>query len=91
MELVKESLGQVVTSGNPNSLAAMSGNVIRQMMAEKEEAKLPMDEMQDEGTAVSYSDTTMEAEKRPDYADVDGDGDEKESMEKAFKDKKEKT
>lgn len=90
MELVKESLGQVVTSGNPNSLAAMSGNVIRQMMAEKEEAKLPMDEMEDEGTAVSYSDTTMEAEKRPDYADVDGDGDEKESMEKAFKDKKKK-
>jgi len=28
-----------------------------------------------------------EAGKRPDYADVDGDGDEEESMEKAFKDK----
>ena len=37
MELVKESLGGVVTSGNPNSLAAMSGQVIKQMMAEKEE------------------------------------------------------
>ena len=37
MELVKESLGGVVTTGNPNSLAAMSGQVIRQMMAEKEE------------------------------------------------------
>ena len=29
--------------------------------------------------------------KRPDYADVDGDGDEEESMEKAFKDKENKT
>ena len=70
-KLVNEALGQVVTSGNPNSLAAMSGNVIRQMMAEKEEGekKLPMDEMEDEGTAVSYSDT-MEEKK-----DHDGDGD----------------
>jgi len=69
-ELVKEELGRVVTTGNPNSLAAMSGNIIRQMMAEKEEAKLPMDEMEDEGTAVSYSDT-MEAKGK----DHDGDGD----------------
>jgi len=29
----------------------------------------------------------VEEQKRPDYADVDGDGDEEESMEKAFKDK----
>ena len=71
MELVKESLGQVVTSGNPNSLAAQSGNIIRQMMAEKEETPLPMDEMEDEGTAVSYSDTTLEAKGK----DHDGDGD----------------
>ena len=70
-ELVLEAFGQVVTSGNPNSLAAQSGNIIRQMMAEKEEAPLPMDEMEDEGTAVSYSDTTMEAKGK----DHDGDGD----------------
>ena len=70
-EVVNEAFGQVVTSGNPNSLAAQSGNVIRQMMAEKEEAPLPMDEMEDEGTAVSYSDTTMEAKGK----DHDGDGD----------------
>jgi hypothetical protein len=90
MELVKESLGQVVTSGNPNSLAAQSGNIIRQMMAEKEdEKKLPMDEMEDEGTAVSYSDTTSEAAK-PDFADIDGDGDKEETMKKAAKDKKKK-
>ena len=87
--LVKESLGQVMTSGNPNSYAAQSGAIINQMMAEKEEAKLPMDEMEDEGTAVSYSDTTSEAAK-PDFADIDGDGDKKESMKQAAKDKKKK-
>ena len=88
--LVLESLGQVVTHGNPNSLAAQSGNIIRQMMAEKEEEKkLPMDEMEDEGTAVSYSDTTME-EAKPDFADIDGDGDKEESMKQAAKDKKKK-
>ena len=70
----------------------MSGEVIRNMMAEKEEKELPMDEAEDEGTAVSYSDTyaTMEAEKRPDYPDVDKDGDREESMEKALKDKESK-
>jgi len=89
-ELVLEAFGQVVTSGNPNSLAAQSGNLIRQMMAEKEEEKkLPMDEMEDEGTAVSYSDTTSEAAK-PDFADIDGDGDKKETMKQAAKDKKKK-
>ena len=88
-EVVNEAFGQVVTSGNPNSLAAQSGNVIRQMMAEKEEAPLPMDEMEDEGTAVSYSDTTSEAAK-PDFADIDGDGDKEETMKQAAKDKKKK-
>ena len=49
-KVVKESLmGGVTTSGNPNSLAAQSGNTIRQMMAEKEEEKkLPMDEMEED-------------------------------------------
>ena len=96
MELVKEgkksvneAFGQVVTTGNPNSLAAQSGNIIRQMMAEKEEEqKLPMDEMEDEGTAVSYSDTNEAA--KPDFADIDGDGDKEESMKQAAKDKKKK-
>lgn len=68
-EQINEELGQVVTTGNPNSLAALSGQVIKDMMAEKEEKALPMDEMEDEGTAVSYSDT-MEEKK-----DHDGDGD----------------
>jgi len=99
-ELIKESLGQVMTTGNPNSYAAQSGAIINQMMAEKEEAKLPMDETEDEGTAVSYSEARdkaveasqdkagMEEEARPDYPDVDGDGDTKEPMAKAAKDKK---
>ena len=88
-ELVKESLGHVLTTGNPNSYAAQSGAIINQMMAEKEEAKLPMDEMEDEGTAISYSDTTSEAAK-PDFMDIDGDGDKEESMKKAGKDKAKK-
>tara|TARA_A100001515_G_scaffold122630_1_gene106194 strand:+ start:778 stop:1854 length:1077 start_codon:yes stop_codon:yes gene_type:complete len=47
-EVVKESLmmGGVVTSGNPNSLASMSGEVIKQMMAEKEEMEESYDEFQ---------------------------------------------
>jgi hypothetical protein len=68
-EVINEEFGRVITTGNPNSLAALSGQVIRDMMAEKEEKALPMDEMEDEGTAVSYSDT-MEEKK-----DHDGDGD----------------
>ena len=43
-EQINEELGQVVTTGNPFSLAAMSGQVIKDMMAEKEEKALPMDE-----------------------------------------------
>ena len=33
--LIKESLGGISTGGNPNSFAAQSGNIIRQMMAEE--------------------------------------------------------
>ncbi len=72
-ESINESFGQVVTSGNPNSLAAQSGELIRQMMVEKEEAPLPMDES-----------------PKPDFADIDGDGDKEEPMKKAAKDKKKK-
>ena len=46
-KVVKESLmGGVVTSGNPNSFAAQSGEVIKQMMAEKEEVEESYDEFQ---------------------------------------------
>jgi len=81
-EQINEELGGVVTSGNPNSLAAMSGQVIRDMMKERMEDPLPMDGAgEDEGTAVSYSDTyaTMENEEKEmpmdEKKDHDGDGD----------------
>ena len=48
------------------SLMGEITNVIKE-----EEDPLPMDEMEDEGSAVSYSDTTMEAKGK----DHDGDGD----------------
>tara|TARA_Y100000114_G_scaffold121638_1_gene116844 strand:+ start:470 stop:1732 length:1263 start_codon:yes stop_codon:yes gene_type:complete len=64
MEIVKESIGGVVTSGNPNPWT----EVIHEFIGEEKE--LPMDEMEDEGTAVSYSDTTLDEKK-----DHDGDGD----------------
>lgn len=81
-DLIKEHLGGVVTTGNPNSLAAQSGNAIRQMMAE--------DDWQQQSGAQYHDSLYAEGEKRPDYPDVDGDGDTKEPMEKALKDKKEK-
>jgi len=34
-KMIQEHLGGVVTGGNPNSFAAQSGNIIRQMMAEE--------------------------------------------------------
>ena len=46
-KVVKESLmGGVVSSGNPNSFAAQSGQIIKQMMAEKEEVEESYDEFQ---------------------------------------------
>ena len=81
-EQINEELGGVVTSGNPNSLAALSGQVIRDMMKERMEDPLPMDGAgEDEGTAVSYSDTyaTMENKEKEmpmdEKKDHDGDGD----------------
>ena len=92
MEPIKESLdklgaiGGVVTTGNANSLAAMSGEVIRQMMAEAGEFKADEagsqyhnslyaenEVKEDEGTNVSYKDTdvALDEEKK----DHDGDGD----------------
>ncbi len=83
--LVKEHLGGVVTTGH-NPWVAVVNDVINE---KEDEKKLPMDEIEDEGTAVSYSDTTSEAAK-PDFADIDGDGDKKEPMKKAASDKKKK-
>ena len=92
MEPIKESLdklgaiGGVVTTGNSNSLAAMSGEVIRQMMAEAGEFKADEagsqyhnslyaenEVKEDEGTNVSYKDTDVALDERK--KDHDGDGD----------------
>ncbi len=89
--LIKESLGGIVTSGNPNSLAAQSGNMIRQMMSE--------DEFQADQAGSQYHSSLYAEEKdekklpmdeapKPDFMDIDGDGDKEESMKKAGKDKK---
>ena len=80
-KLIKEGLGGVVTTGNPNSLAAQSGNAIRQMMAE--------DEWQQQSGA-QYHDSLYAEGAKPDFMDIDGDGDKKESMKKAGEDKKAK-
>tara|TARA_B110000503_G_scaffold50141_1_gene81268 strand:- start:835 stop:2100 length:1266 start_codon:yes stop_codon:yes gene_type:complete len=114
-KLIKESLGGVVSSGNPNSLAAQSGAVIRQMMKEQglsespnslntfmsslseenKEEDLPMDENEDkfaeareEAIEASQEAAGMEEADKPDFMDIDGDGDKEESMKKAGKDKK---
>lgn len=71
--LIKESLGGVVTSGNPNSLAAMSGQIIRQMMNEEE--------WQQEVGSQYHKDLYAEENKEEDLPmdeakkDHDGDGD----------------
>ena len=114
-KLIKESLGGVVSSGNPNSLAAQSGAVIRQMMKEQglsespnslntfmsslseenKEEDLPMDENEDkfaeareEAIEASQEAAGMKEADKPDFMDIDGDGDKEESMKKAGKDKK---
>ena len=81
-KLIKEGLGGVVTTGNPNSLAAQSGNMIRQMMAE--------DEFQSSQAGSQYHASLYAEEAKPDFMDIDGDGDKEESMKKAGKDKKAK-
>lgn len=73
ISLIKESLGGVVTSGNPNSLAAMSGQVIKQMMNE--------DEWQQQVGSQYHKDLYAEENKEEELPmdeakkDHDGDGD----------------
>ncbi len=114
-KLIKESLGGVVSIGNPNSVAMQQGEVVKQMMKEEgltespnslntfmsslseenKEEELPMDENEDKfeeareaAIEASQEKAGMDEEARPDYPDVDGDGDTKEPMVKALKDKK---
>lgn len=71
--LIKESLGGIATTGNPNSLAAMSGQVIKQMMNE--------DEWQQQVGSQYHKDLYAEENKEEDLPmdeakkDHDGDGD----------------
>ena len=106
-KLIKESLGGVVSTGNPNSIAAQSGAVIRQMMKEqglsespnslntfmsslseenKEEDKFA--EAREEAIEASQEAAGIKEADKPDFMDIDGDGDKEESMKKAGKDKK---
>tara|TARA_B000000475_G_scaffold225967_1_gene190121 strand:- start:5433 stop:6764 length:1332 start_codon:yes stop_codon:yes gene_type:complete len=108
-KVLKEHFQGISTTGNPNSFAAMSAEVINKMleenglnekpnsldlfMEENKEKDLPMDEAdaaRQKAIESSQEAAGMDEEKRPDYPDVDGDGDKEESMEKALKDKKKK-
>tara|TARA_R100000541_G_scaffold58336_1_gene69427 strand:+ start:17 stop:1420 length:1404 start_codon:yes stop_codon:yes gene_type:complete len=90
-KLIKEGLGGVVTTGNPNSLAAQSGREIRRMMAEDGfQADQAGSQYHSSLYAESNSETKlpMDEAPKPDFMDIDGDGDKEESMKKAGKDKK---
>jgi len=90
-KLIKEGLGGVVTSGNPDSLAAQSGNMIRQMMSED---GFQADQAGSQYHSSLYAESNdekalpMDEKAKPDFMDIDGDGDKEESMKKAGKDKK---
>jgi hypothetical protein len=105
---LKEHFTGVTTTGNPNSFAAMSNEVINKMLAEEglkevpnsldlfmeQEEDLPMDENAEQARQKaiesSQENAGMAEEARPDYPDIDGDGDTKEPMAKAAKDKEKK-
>ena len=78
--LIKESLGGVVTTGNPNSLAAMSGEIIRNMMNE--------DEWQQQVGSQYHKDLYAEENKEEDLPMDEGGHlpSEKEDMDEAKKD-----
>ena len=90
-KLIKEGLGGVVTSGNPNSLAAQSGREIRRIMAED---GFQADQAGSQYHASLYAESNdekagpMDEAPKPDFMDIDKDGDKEESMKKAGKDKK---
>ena len=92
-KLIREGLGGVVTSGNPDSLAAQSGNMIRQMMSED---GFQADQAGSQYHSSLYAESNdekagpMDEKAKPDFADIDGDGDKKEPMKKAAADKKKK-
>jgi hypothetical protein len=92
-KLIREGLGGVVTTGNPNSLAAQSGREIRRMMAED---GFQADQAGSQYHSSLYAESNdekagpMDEKAKPDFADIDGDGNKKEPMKKAALDKKKK-
>ncbi len=90
-EVVKQIMEEEGLTKSPNSLNTFMSS----LSEENKEEELPMDENEDKfeearEAAINSSQEKagMEEEARPDYPDVDGDGDTKEPMEKALKDKK---
>jgi len=77
-DLVKESIGGVVTSGN---------NPWKEIM-ENWMTGGTFDEAKEKAIESSQEKAGIEEEAKPDFADIDGDGDKKESMKQAAKDKK---
>jgi hypothetical protein len=90
--LIKEGLGGVVTSGNSNSYASQSGREIRKMMAEDYNQQ----EVGSQYHSSLYTESNeekplpMDEKAKPDFLDLDGDGDKGETMKKAASDKKQK-
>jgi hypothetical protein len=90
--LIKEGLGGIVTSGNPNSYAAQSGREIRKMMAEDYNQQEVGSQYHSSLYAESNKEKSlpMDEAAKPDFLDLDGDGDKDETMKKAAADKKKK-
>ena len=87
-KLINQMLKEEGLFESPNSLDTFVNEL-------NDEKKLPMDEdgfdeARDKAIDASQDKAGMEEEARPDYPDVDGDGDTKEPMAKAAKDKKKK-
>ena len=90
-EVVKQIMEEEGLTESPNSLNTFMSS----LSEENKEKELPMDENEDKFEEAreaaidsSQEKAGMEEEARPDYPDVDGDGDTKEPMVKALKDKK---
>tara|TARA_B100000902_G_scaffold397617_1_gene461948 strand:- start:2284 stop:3609 length:1326 start_codon:yes stop_codon:yes gene_type:complete len=85
-EVINKMLAEEGLVETPNSL----DNFVNELNKEED---LPMsedkfDEAREKAIESSQEKAGMDEDKRPDYPDVDGDGDTKEPMEKALKDKK---
>ena len=90
-EVVKQIMKEEGLTESPNSLNTFMSS----LSEENKEKELPMDENEEKfeeareaAIEASQEKAGIEEKARPDYPDVDGDGDTKEPMVKALKDKK---